>query len=493
MGFIFYNNGTYVNSSTIGRNVVEIPNGVNQIKFNIYNPNGITPSNIYEVQLELGSTPTEYEEYTGGNPSPNPDHPQSINVVTGEQEVSVVGKNLFDKDNITYGYIAGNGNLINDSSQRNALSDYIEIEPNTNYIFSANTIMNGLNVAFFDNQKQFTTRQMGQGASSNLFNSGNNSYMRLWCNFDGTNATTPSVIESKEVQLEKGSTSTEYKPYTEQNYKINLGKNLFNFDKASSPASGLTSIIEGTNLKITGTAETTSKNITNILSNIYPVGDYTFSISSAISSPLTLRFFDDNSERKDITIPANSTSISFNLDGTEKTYRLVLNSEENKTYNIDINLQLERGLTATDYAPYFTPIELCGIGDYKDAIKKSSGKNLFDKNNIVYGKSWNDGPDTKRARGEIKDRPNQDITISVKNISNLDFVRLVLTNDNFSANLVAHTFTNNDSYTLTPNYSPQLTRYEIEIQKTNISSSDLENVEIQIEKGSSATTYEPHN
>jgi hypothetical protein len=39
-----------------------------------------------------------------------------------------------------------------------------------------------------------------------------------------------------------------------------------------------------------------------------------------------------------------------------------------------MNMQLELGSTATSYAAYFEPIELCKIGDYQDSIYKSGGK-----------------------------------------------------------------------------------------------------------------------
>lgn len=42
-----------------------------------------------ELQLEAGSTATTYEPYVGGTPSPNPDYPQNINVVTGAQTITV--------------------------------------------------------------------------------------------------------------------------------------------------------------------------------------------------------------------------------------------------------------------------------------------------------------------------------------------------------------------------------------------------------------------
>lgn len=50
---------------------------------------------ITNIQIEAGSTATAYEPYVGGIPAPNPDYPQDIHVVTGEQTVAVNGKNLF--------------------------------------------------------------------------------------------------------------------------------------------------------------------------------------------------------------------------------------------------------------------------------------------------------------------------------------------------------------------------------------------------------------
>lgn len=51
---------------------------------------------ISNFQIEKGSTAHDYEPYTGGQPSPNPDYPQEVK---GVSEISgkIVGKNLFDQ------------------------------------------------------------------------------------------------------------------------------------------------------------------------------------------------------------------------------------------------------------------------------------------------------------------------------------------------------------------------------------------------------------
>lgn len=52
-------------------------------------PAGQVNNLVFRPQLELGSTATSYEPYVGGTPSPNPDYPQPIQTVTGDQTVTI--------------------------------------------------------------------------------------------------------------------------------------------------------------------------------------------------------------------------------------------------------------------------------------------------------------------------------------------------------------------------------------------------------------------
>lgn len=47
----------------------------------------------FAIQIEKGSTATSYEPYTGGQPSPSPDYPQAVEVVTGNVEVTISNEN----------------------------------------------------------------------------------------------------------------------------------------------------------------------------------------------------------------------------------------------------------------------------------------------------------------------------------------------------------------------------------------------------------------
>lgn len=45
------------------------------------------------LQIEYGSTATDYEPFVGGQASPNPDYPQAIQTVTGSQTITIAGTN----------------------------------------------------------------------------------------------------------------------------------------------------------------------------------------------------------------------------------------------------------------------------------------------------------------------------------------------------------------------------------------------------------------
>jgi hypothetical protein len=51
----------------------------------------IPSTTIANLMLEAGSTASSFEPYVGGQPSPNPDYPQAIQTVTGEQTISING------------------------------------------------------------------------------------------------------------------------------------------------------------------------------------------------------------------------------------------------------------------------------------------------------------------------------------------------------------------------------------------------------------------
>lgn len=74
---------------------------------------------IYPIIAE-SSTAVDWEEYTGGQPSPSPDYPQGIKSVENPT-VSVAGKNLFEPSTINYSYNNLHITANVDNSQKNSI------------------------------------------------------------------------------------------------------------------------------------------------------------------------------------------------------------------------------------------------------------------------------------------------------------------------------------------------------------------------------------
>ena len=178
---------------------------------------GLTVDTTYNVttniQLEAGSTATAYEEYTGGQASPNPDYPQDVQVVTGDNTINICGKNLFNGTFELGGIDINNGN--NDSaSDRVRTKEYIPVQPNTEYTISG--IKASRFAIFYDSNKGYLGYSLvdSQATSGTITTLTNTAYIRWYAIQTNTNIN---------EQLELGTTATTYEAYTGANYPVNLG------------------------------------------------------------------------------------------------------------------------------------------------------------------------------------------------------------------------------------------------------------------------------
>lgn len=184
---------------------------------------GVTVNNatVY-CMVESGLTATDYEPYCGGQASPNPDYPQSIKVVTGDNVVKHVGKNLFDKDsqNLKQKYILNdNGEEISSNISQYS-QGYTEVKPNTTYTLQGSLIHqnNNMRIYFYDENKNWISRSFSIGLIHipyTFTTDSNIHFIRFQTVID--------AYDSDTIQLEQGSTATQYEPYKEKDYKLNLG------------------------------------------------------------------------------------------------------------------------------------------------------------------------------------------------------------------------------------------------------------------------------
>lgn len=179
--------------------------------------NGATVNNLLfkpMITTDLTATYDDFEPYTGGIPSPNPDYPQEIKSVVNPT-VKVCGKNLLEdgslkSDNngkieyISAGKIKVTSSI---SAWYAAITNTLKLTPNTNYVLSAKCDSSNGNITC--NSVSITGAYI---KCAFLTDSDGLATIAIRCRYESAE----SRFVYSDLQLEKGSTATAYEPYTEQ-------------------------------------------------------------------------------------------------------------------------------------------------------------------------------------------------------------------------------------------------------------------------------------
>ena len=180
---------------------------------------GQTVNLVFYPMLRLSSESEEFEPNTNGQPSPSPDYPQEIEVIEGSVDVEVAGKNLFDVNSCLIGQIVTSTGTIVTSTDWNT-SDWIEVSSSKEHTLSIKAITSSnMLLAEFDENKEFIQRLQFNGVSSTMryTPSQDTKYIRLSYRND---------LGTENIQLEEGSTATEYEPYIGTTTTIDLQGNF---------------------------------------------------------------------------------------------------------------------------------------------------------------------------------------------------------------------------------------------------------------------------
>ena len=340
---------------------------------------------VFKPQIELGSTATEYEPYVGGIASPNPDYPQNVKVVTGEQTVKVTGKNMLDETTMEQGgfnFRTGADYSLNSQIR----SKTIKCLPSTTYVISDKESLGEFAVVYgsqtgavIEGSNKSTTAKFWS------FTTPANAYsMRIRI---GSNDYPKNTSGSYDIQLELGSTATTYEPYQSQNYELNLGKNLLKIESSQQGGVAVTLNADGSITCVGTTGNNPYYNFMpyqQALPQMLPAGTYTFS-RSGNSSQTRIRLWDSsktNYAEFYISPSATYATVTTTFD-CYYVNGYVSGLSANTQINETLKLQLEAGSTPTTFARYKTPLELCKIGDYQDYIYKS-GDNWYVHKDIGY-------------------------------------------------------------------------------------------------------------
>lgn len=172
---------------------------------------------IFNPMLEKSSTANEYEPYTGGQPSPNPDYPQEIKTITDSLSVTSCNKNLFSEwisatINPDTGVLSG--------TPRN-LTNPIEVQPSTTYTMWREDTGFGMYAIEFDKDDNWLAKNTMTSANTTqtFTTKSNTKYIRLY----QYTIYTPT----NKAQLEQNSKATPFEQHLETQIEANLPEGEF--------------------------------------------------------------------------------------------------------------------------------------------------------------------------------------------------------------------------------------------------------------------------
>lgn len=392
VGYINGNANTRVKLTfTLSDEVYSKVQSAKSIFFYIYKANAGF-STLEQAQINLGND-KNYEPYTVGMPSPNPDYPQEIEVIEGY--------NLFDNNKVTSMAKLSYSNgiyIANDEDTKENLQYKIQQYDSSDKFISDTSVT--LNIDSTGTY-YFTSKKKDGATRLRIANNGAKNEFTLKYPLDnikvGEDFTVSMNIiditvgssKFKDVMLVKGSTIKPYLPYGNIGLEQS-GKNKLNVTAASKTfAEGITvTVNEDKSITINGTNNSSSTLYFRLADNfVLPAGSYTLSNENSNVSNDNFIFYDDNNKfpRKNIS---NAT---FTEDVTIKPYIKILYGAtvNNQTIYPMIVEGAYSETTLPAYEPYhekIIPIDLQGntlakVGNVKDILKVNrNGEVKIEKN-----------------------------------------------------------------------------------------------------------------
>lgn len=334
-----------------------------------------------------------FEKYSGGKASPNPDFPQEVNNVSGDNVVRISNKNLYDKDDsnliMNNVYINATGFVL--TSSNNMKTICMPCRANTTYTVSK-TLSSRFIIGTASSNTIGTSMTAGRtnpsGTQVSVTSGANDKYLFVFYYHGSADTKTEQEIRNS-IQVEIGSSATSYIAHQGNNFDIDLPvENLLDITTADRSNQGV-NLYNNHNGTVTlnGKATATSGGLSLLSSNTsLPVstfnGTVTFSVKEPLPTGVELAFAYGDSTGTWISNIAR-------LVGSTKSVTATINPPSNAVYfrvnfsvasgtelkNLLVCPQIEKENKANAFTPYGTnPIELCKIGTYQDYIYKKDGK-----------------------------------------------------------------------------------------------------------------------
>ena len=451
---------------------------------------------MYDIVNNIFYTNSGTGNFTYGSVAPNPEYPIPVQVVTGDNTIKVEGKNLFNAfiqaethGSATYS-VASDGKITqsaSDSSGWNISQNRVFYLDEGTYTFSVDVVQGATSNIQIRNLTDNTDAILTNRTSGTFTLNGRKA---LAIKTYGSGGTYPT---SYYIQIEKGSTATEYEAYQSASYSISLGvENLIN------PA--LFTTTGSYNVASINNGEVISSSITGYAGVRIALGQdinlktndeiyVRLKLKSDVAGDVfnTIKLFNSSnagitSTEAKLSTPTLTTEyqeyiIKYTI-GTDETLNKLFIQHKGSSSNVFIIKDIQISYKNGSYTSYgTTPMELCKIGTYQDTIAKSTGKNLCETktNNTIIANSL----------------PSGTYTFSLK--SNIGG-GLILRKDNASGTaLISQQYISaNTRFSITFTISETTNVFINGFSSTTDTSFVDGTSEWQLEKGTQATSYEPY-
>ena len=332
---------------------------------------GTTYNEEFYMQLEKGSTATEFEPYTGGQPSPNPDYPQEI-ISCGDR-----AKNLFDKANATYknGYYKNDNGVEQTTNQSGYLTSYVSVKPNTTYTIQGSLKQTNQSthiyaLYYYDINKNWIYRTTTTDNPPYTFTTPNDCYFIQF-------QYRQDAYDEDTIQIEEGSTATSYDPYYD-GYKIPVNVRSDNLYVNGNQTYQFTTS-NSTWRFLDGSTGASGSNVKNTIykAPVIQGETYNFSVNiNASSKIITTLIYDDETPIKRL----DGSNIKYNETFTAtKTGYVILRYYIGANISVSTsNIMLVKNSTVpSKYIPYYNettniyldePLRKTKDGNYVDYI-----------------------------------------------------------------------------------------------------------------------------
>jgi hypothetical protein len=370
---------------------------------------------VKDIQIEEGSAAHDWEQYSGGIPAPNPSYPYPIHEVSGDNEIVVCGKNFVNENSLASGgsWIYTNKTFSNNNTDTRANFQLV-----MEYYNSNNERLGITSVA----------NMTGTGRKSSTFNCsyGNVSFVTFkhngssrdllyylpLCNIEpnqdytisfdllSNDPTTIGGIQITNIQIEKGTTATDYEPYKGDTYELSLGD-----IKLRGIGTYEDYFVRGTGInKCSSVTKPANANLKfNFSKDIQQTITISFTTNEALSNNSLYLEVDGTSLGNvgGITGSAN-TRVSKTIELSDENYQAIKNGtnidlllyKNGANFNIPTDGMIENGSSVSVYEPYNAKDMWCkynAIGKVVLDGDETWTSGSISDNNIVFSTTIIDG------------------------------------------------------------------------------------------------------